>query len=299
VSKYFEVLKRLERHPGDAAGRIAAAEPAPAPREEALPLPAAVTPPVPAAVQNGTPAAGAVPKPAPVAEVAAPAARPAPEVTVETVRPSEGTPRLIQALRGQVADRMVAWRARRAVPLRGIDTLFNNLEALTLGRRPLTLVLAGASGSDSVTSLAVGLAQYAEERGQRALVAELRETADGPVVVEHRVKPAAVASSDERLPVDLHGGTSRDVLGRWRERTSPGADIMFVVGPPLVESVDSALLASHCDGLVLVAVNEETSRAALTAAAERARLTSTPTLGVVVDRGRNRTPPWLGRLIGH
>ena len=89
------------------------------------------------------------------------------------------------------------------------------------------------------------------------------------------------------------------VLGRWRERTSPGADIMFVVGPPLVESVDSALLASHCDGLVLVVVNEETSRAALTAATERARLTSTPTLGVVVDRGRSRTPPWLGRLIGH
>ena len=295
MSKYFEVLKRLERHPSDAAGRIAAEPAAPV----VSPPPANVAPPAAAHGANGS-AAGL--RPAAVADVAAVAAAPqlAPDVVVETVRPAQTGTRLIEAIRGQVAERMVGWRTRRAaIPLKGIDTLFHNLEALTLGRRPLTLVLAGASPSDSVASLAVGLAQYAQERGQRALVAELRETADGPMVVEHRVRPAAVASPDERLPVDLHGGTSRDVLGRWREQTSPGADIMFVVGPPLVQSVDSALLASHCDGLVIVAVNEETSRASLTAAAERARLTSTPTLGVVVDRGHNHTPPWLRRLIGH
>jgi hypothetical protein len=269
VSKYFEVLERLDRDKPEAA-----AAPGPV---RAVPMP------VP-----GPDLTGAITEPLPAAEEGPAAAD------------GQGTTRLIEMLRGRAAGALTVRKPRAAVPLKGVDTLFNNLEALTLGKRPLTLVLAGAAASDAVGALAVSLGAYAQEHGHAAVVAELQNTTEGPVVVRRRLRAAHLVSqgSDDRLPIDLHGGTSRELLARWREEASPGAEIMFVIGPPLAESVDSALLASQCDGLIIVAVQEHTSRADLTAAAERARLTQSPTLGVVVDAGRDRRPAWVRRLLG-
>ena len=184
--------------------------------------------------------------------------------------------------------------------LKGVDAVFHNIEALTMGRRPVALVFAGASASESVQALTSSLTEYAEGKGERVLVAELRDSGgDRMLVCRHPPEAGSLSENgaDTTLEIDLHGGANRETLARWREQVGPGADIMFLIGPPLVDSVDSALLASLCDGLIVVAVQEETHRASLTVASERARLTKTPTLVVVVNNGRDKTPSWLRRIL--
>jgi hypothetical protein len=106
------------------------------------------------------------------------------------------------------------------------------------------------------------------------------------------------AKGEVTLRLDLRAPAARDVLNQWREQVLPGAGLTFFLGPPLRDSLDSALLASLCDGLIMVAVNDETHRGALTAAAGRLRLVNAPTLGVVVNDGREANPAWLRRLLG-
>jgi hypothetical protein len=187
-----------------------------------------------------------------------------------------------------------------ASSLKGVDAVFNNLEALTRGQRPVALVFAGASASDSVRGLATSLGEYAEAKGEQVLVAELCDSGgERMLVCRHPPEPVSAVEGAGRpsLPVDLHGGATRETLARWREQVAPGTDVMLLLGPPLLESVDSPLLASLCDGLVMVVVHEETHRASLAIASERARLTKSPTFGVVVNNGRDKTPAWLRRIM--
>jgi hypothetical protein len=190
--------------------------------------------------------------------------------------------------------------AAAAGVLPGIDALFNNIDALTKGQRPMTLALAGASATKSAHVVAMSLAEYAERRGQRVLVAALGES-NGRNVLTRRHPPDAGRASgsgeSDRLEIDLRCGTNPEALTRWREKVRPGADIMLVVGPPLQESLDTALLASLCNGLVIVAVAGETHRTALTIVAERARLSNTPTFGIVLAANRDDSPPWLRRIV--
>jgi len=180
--------------------------------------------------------------------------------------------------------------------LKGIDVVFNNIEALIMGRRPVSLVFAGAAVTDAVQAVVMSLADYAERRGQRVVVAELCDTGGSRFVLpRHPVDVAHPSSNGDQLAlrVDLQGGTTREMLARWRDQPSVRADILLMIGPPLEDSIDASLLASLCDGLVMVAVHEETHRASLATAGERARLTKAPTLGVVVSNGAHKTPPWM------
>lgn len=279
MSKYFQVLERLERgqtdtlvsrllHGGGRGDRTGHPEAGGARVATALAANAAVVPgPMPDTADGGLEAEA----------IAEPLVRPSAKLDAQRQRLS---------VVGGV--------------LQGIDALFNNIDALTKGQRPMTLVLAGASATEAVHVVAMNLAQYAERKGQRVLVAELGES-NGRSVVTRRHPPeagrTAASGESDGMQIDLRCGTNPETLTRWREQVRPGADVMLVVGPPLQESLDAALLASLCSGLVIVAVEGETHRTALTVAAERARLSNTPTFGIVVTANRAESPPWLRRIV--
>lgn len=286
MSKYFQVLERLDRKRGaaslsppvdtaslrDRADRAGART---AFRSERSAVPAVIEP------SN---------KPQPTGNEPGPAASPSP------------TPwtRAIAEFRRRPAPRVELHVPPFATPLQGVETVFHNIDALTMGQRPMTLVFAGASATEAVQALTMDLTEYAERAGARVVLAELRNSGGDRVLVSRHPLEAGRASeggNPSPLEIDLHGGSDRETLARWRESLRPGADIMLLIGPPLVDSVDAVLLASLCDGLVMVAVHEETHRAALTVASERARLAKSPTFGVVVHRRRDAIPSWLRRIM--
>jgi Mrp family chromosome partitioning ATPase len=114
--------------------------------------------------------------------------------------------------------------------------------------------------------------------------------------------PFATASNPDTtipgLSIDLDTGLTTDQLHAWVGRAAPGVDLVVLIGPPLAASIDAALLASACDGLVIVAESEKTERAALQTAAERARATGCRTLGVVMHGTKEQLPGWMRRLMG-
>ena len=91
---------------------------------------------------------------------------------------------------------------------------------------------------------------------------------------------------------------SRTSCTRWIARIAPQDELIVITGPPLAASVDAALLACACEGLVIVAESEVTERAALQIAADRARIAGCRTLGVVMHRTKDRLPGWVRRMVG-
>jgi hypothetical protein len=287
VSKYFQVLERLERTRGQDPGPRPVDGPETregsdrtSPRTVARPPRSpkpVVEPSKPAVTENAKPAAMES-----VAPVQSAPTSEAPEVRVGT------------------SPRAEPLAPPAFAPLRGVDAVFNNIAALSMGRRPMTLAFAAASATPAVEALTASLGACAEAKGERVMVAELCDM-DGERVLVCRQSPGGTSLCDDAdrgpLPLDLHGGPSRESLLAWRDRVGPGADLIFIIGPPLADSVDSALLASLCDGLVIVAVHEETHRAALALASERARLTRRPALAVVVNNSRDKPPSWFRRIV--
>jgi Mrp family chromosome partitioning ATPase len=185
---------------------------------------------------------------------------------------------------------------------RGIAALLDNIRALASGQPTRVLVFAGAAVAEPSTAVARGLAHHAERNGMQVLLGDLRRL-DGyatlvPSPGARTRAPHLVGGAGEWLTVDLDGGTAPSDLERWLERTAPSADLVVLTGPPLSESIDAALLARACDGLVIVAESEVTDRRALQVAAERARVAGCRTLGVVLHGERDRMPVWLHRLMG-
>ncbi|MBX3025247.1 hypothetical protein KF840_10085 [bacterium] len=83
------------------------------------------------------------------------------------------------------------------------------------------------------------------------------------------------------LPLPLDGPELGAALRAWLD-AQPPAPLRLIEAPPLQRSLDAVLLAGACDGLLLVAETGVTTRAALRAAAERAREGGCVTVGVVL-----------------
>ena len=228
-----------------------------------------------------------------VTPLVAPTAAPAAQATAAS--PAAASPPTEERHAGDTAP-------RTAATPRGIATLFDNIRALASDRPTRMLVFAGASAAESVGAVAAGLASHAERHGVRVLLADLRQVGGRAKLLPRaggRSRAAhLVGNTDESLTVDLARSAAPADLERWVERSAPGTDLLIVTGPPLAESIDAALLASACDGLVIVAELEVTERSALQAAAERARVAGCRTLGVVMHGTQDRTPTWMHRLMG-
>jgi len=175
---------------------------------------------------------------------------------------------------------------------RGIATLFDNIRALASGRATRVLVFAGAAATDSVWAVTEGLARHAQRHGMRVFVAELTRTGGGPMLVSRMPSPP------QPLTIDLDGGAAPGELNAWVNDAAGDSDLVVLEAPPLADSIDAALLACACDGLVIVADTEVTPRGALHIAAERAQIAGCRTLGVVMNGTRERLPIWMRRLFG-
>lgn len=294
MSNYFQVLKRIEKDrtgpPGPVIGGAGAAPehaPVPAADEPAptRPLRALSTAPPP------LPASAPAASPPPVTPLhpsspltARRSARPEPSpvhVPVTPPTPAPRTPRPPAAPLREDAQR-------------GIATLFDNIRALATGRSTRTLVFSGAAPSDSVHAVTDGLARHAERHAMRVLVAELTHTAAGATLIPRR----AADVDHEVLVIDLNAAAAPGELNAWIERVGVASDLVLLEAPPLADSIDAALLACACDGLVIVADAEVTPRSALQTAAERAQIAGCRTLGVVMSGTKERIPSWMRRIMG-
>jgi len=175
--------------------------------------------------------------------------------------------------------------------------LFDNLRALANGHPTRNLVFAGASAAESVHTVTSGLVAQIERRGLPVLVAELTESAGRSMLTRRTGEWDVASGTADRLTLDLHGSTWAAEFADWLSVATRRAAAVVIEGLPLERSIDSALLARACDGLVIVAQPEVTHREALQVAAERARVVGCRTLGVVMHATPNPMPRWIRRFV--
>lgn len=179
----------------------------------------------------------------------------------------------------------------------GFTTLLDGLRARsarTGGSR--ALVLATAEPSSASGFVLDGLAVRAEQLGLEVVRGELRGVPSRPLASARRAPQGdrtarhcfALAARPDHLATEMDAW-----LGQHQQ-----ADLVLIEAPPLLQSIDGALVARACDGLILVAERGVTERRALQEAANRARSTGCTVLGVIVTSRERPMPTWLERLAG-
>jgi Mrp family chromosome partitioning ATPase len=97
-----------------------------------------------------------------------------------------------------------------------------------------------------------------------------------------------------RLEGDLRSDAD-DVLG-WLAEMAASHDLVLIDAPPLTQTPVGALLASVCDGLLILARAGVTAKHDLRNAAAIARSARAHTFGVFVDEPAGQLPSWLAGL---
>jgi len=185
-----------------------------------------------------------------------------------------------------------------ALALTAYGTLFDNLRALANGRPIRALVFASASVEESPGPVITGLAAEALRLGRRVVIAVLTESAGRSLLQRRPCESDQGTGAGDALSLDLSSPEWQAVFEDWLCHAAAGADLVIIEGRPLGQSIDAALIARACDGLVLVARAQVTPRQALRAAAERARTVGCRTLGVVMHGTTDHLPAWLRRATG-
>jgi hypothetical protein len=179
----------------------------------------------------------------------------------------------------------------------GFTALLDGLRAQTARNGGLrALVLATPEPSPASGFVLDGLAARAEQLGMGVVRGELRGVPSRTLAPPRRTAAVdrsarhcfAVASRPDHLASEMDG---------WLAQHH-GADLVLIEAPPLLQSIDGALVARACDGLVLIAERGVTERRALQEAASRARAAGCTLLGVIVTSSERPMPAWLERLAG-
>ena len=192
-------------------------------------------------------------------------------------------------------------------------SLLESLRALDTVLDVPTVVIAGIGTAESARPAIAGLIIQAHLQGLRLSLAKLVR-GQGFRVLRKRV-PRTDPGEDTRAPTfapldDLDdedaeighpedlalrivGAPEPDELRAWYSRASEACDLLLVEAPPMLTSVDAALLARCADGLVLVVESLSTRQEDLETAVERARAAGSPPIGLVLDQRRE----WLPRVI--
>ncbi|MEM1206759.1 MAG: hypothetical protein AAGN66_26225 [Acidobacteriota bacterium] len=193
-------------------------------------------------------------------------------------------------------------------------SLLESLRALDTVLDVPTVVIAGIDKAESARPAIAGLIIQAHLRGLHLALAKL-VPGQGFRVLRKRVPrgdpgedtraPGAMAPLDpydddgadvshpEDLALHIVGAPEVEELRAWYQRAAEGSDLLLVEAPPMLLSVDAALLGRCSDGLVLVAESMTTRQEDLETAVERARAAGSPPIGLVLDQHRE----WLPRVI--
>ena len=184
-------------------------------------------------------------------------------------------------------------------------TLFDNLRAIGNGAPVSSVVISAASTVESVDRISNGLADEVCRHSLRVVVAELFRSVSQPTLKirlqsrddEGSSTPATdLPPPASSLTLDLRGGPVPRELAEWMEAARAHYDMVILEAPPLGLSVDAAMLARACDGLILTVEARGTSKDILMDAVGRADTVGCPLLGIVMQGRPERTPLWLRRL---
>lgn len=184
-------------------------------------------------------------------------------------------------------------------------TLFDNLRAIGNGAPVGSVVISAASTVESVDRISNGLADEVCRHSLRVVVAELFRSVSQPTLkirLQSRDESASGTAAPDipppaaSLKLDLRGGPVPAELTQWMTAARAHFDMVILEAPPLGLSVDAAMLARACDGLILTVEARGTSRDTLMDAVGRADTVGCPLLGIVMQGRPERTPLWLRRL---
>jgi len=179
----------------------------------------------------------------------------------------------------------------------GFRELFDRLRALDGTGPNRALVFAGVTADEPVRTVTGGLAAYVGQLGVEVLRAELADWNGRPILRRRTDAAAGRGTYGDSLPLDLGAPAAQVELTDWFEGAAGVADLVIVEGRPLTASIDAALLARACGGLIIVAQAGVTHRDGLQAAAARACESGCRVLGVVMYGGVPRASDWLSRLL--
>lgn len=214
-------------------------------------------------------------------------------LTPRAVAQAKGAPALVAVTDERVRTVLAPVSDDRAV---AFAVLYDNLRVTANGDTTRSLVVASAAGDDSRRPVIDGLAAHVRRLGLRVCVAEVVES-DGLPLLRVRTQPGDPGRSPTSVrQLDLRSQASADDVRAWLASVAD-VDLTLIDGGALAASIDPALLACGCDGLLIVVRADVTARDTLRVAAERAKAVGCRTLGIVLEVNRQQMLPWQRRTI--
>ena len=187
-------------------------------------------------------------------------------------------------------------------------SLLESLRALATDLPVPTVVIAGVEAEEAARAVIAGINIQAHLHGLNLVLAKLVPQ-QGNRVLRKRVPRTSESttslSRDETydshgpaaMGIEMVGAPDPQVLREWYERAAEGNDLLIVEAPPMLRSVDAALLGRACDGLVLVVQALSTKQEDLEAACEKARAAGCPPIGLVVADHSEWLPRTLRKFL--
>jgi len=182
----------------------------------------------------------------------------------------------------------------------GYSSLFDNLRVLGNGTPLGAIVIAGASDFESSRRVADGLANEVIRNRLSAAIAELSRAQSQPSLRLRMTSSSSVAAepkATQRVQLDLQTSPVPSDLDKWLNDARSRHDVLIIEAPPLGLSVDAAVVARACDGLILVVEPRATASASLMASVERAEAVGCRILGIVTQGRSEKLPAWLRQLM--
>jgi Mrp family chromosome partitioning ATPase len=228
----------------------------------------------------------------------APAQTPAPE-SLPQVRPQPvPEPPAVQEARVRDIARIPSSSERT---IGSYSSLFDNLRVIGNGAPASSVVLAGASSFEGVSRLADGLAAEINRHRLKVAIATLSRGQSYPTLRLRLFSNSDEGEKPEDLPIpidlDLRSGPVPTELIEWLTQVRRSQDVLIIEAPPLGLSVDAAVVARACEGLMLVVQPRETSKDALFQSVERAESVGCNVLGLITHGAPERVPQWLRNLV--
>lgn len=184
-------------------------------------------------------------------------------------------------------------------------SLLESLRALDSQLSVPTVVIASVNQADAARPTIAGLIIQSHLRGLRLALGKL-VPGQGFRALRRRVprtvpgeetRVAVTDSANDDMAIELVGAPAIDDLHNWYERASKGCDLLLIEAPPMLKSVDAALLARGCDGLVLVVESLQTRQEDLEVAVEKATAAGSRPIGLVIDHHREWLPRFIRKLL--